>query len=82
MQSYILTNYRLRKKEPLIALGSHQGGRWEHFISACAVPHYGIKDMNFLFLYRQLYTRYIMTYYRHRKKEPLIALGWRGGGGT
>jgi hypothetical protein len=26
MQSYILAYYRLRKKEPLIALGSHCGG--------------------------------------------------------
>ena len=25
MQSYVLTYYRFRKKEPLIALGSHQG---------------------------------------------------------
>ena len=26
MNSYTLTYYRLRKKEPLIALGFHQGG--------------------------------------------------------
>ena len=26
MSSYILTNYRLRKKDPLIALGSHKTG--------------------------------------------------------
>ena len=25
MQSYIMTYYRLRNREPLIALGSHQG---------------------------------------------------------
>ena len=26
MHSYTLTHYRLRKREPLISLGSHQGG--------------------------------------------------------
>ena len=39
MQSYIRTYYRLRKREPLIALGSHQGEGGS--ISACAVPHRG-----------------------------------------
>ena len=29
IQSYILTYYRLRKREPLIALGSHQEGNGE-----------------------------------------------------
>ena len=28
MQSYIPTYYRLRKREPVIALGSHQEGGW------------------------------------------------------
>ena len=31
MQSYILTYYRLGKREPLVALGSHQGEDGEHF---------------------------------------------------
>ena len=35
IQSYILTYHRLRKREPLIALGSH------HLISASAVTHRG-----------------------------------------
>ena len=38
MQSYILTHYRLRKRELLIALGSHQG---EPLICTSAVPHHG-----------------------------------------
>ena len=37
MQSYILTYYRLRKGEPLIALGSHQEGPLNS--AASAVPH-------------------------------------------
>ena len=40
IQSYILTYHRLKKREPLIALGSHQGGWWGGaLISASAVPH-------------------------------------------
>ena len=38
VQSYILTIYRLRKREPLIALGSHQRGG-DGLMSASAVPH-------------------------------------------
>ena len=42
MQSYIRTYYRLRKREPLIALGSHQGreGGGGALFSASAVPHH------------------------------------------
>ena len=36
IQSYILTNYRLGKSEPLIALGSHQE---EPLISVSVVSH-------------------------------------------
>ena len=41
MQSYILNYHMLRKREPLIALGSFlpEGS----FISASAVPHSGVK---------------------------------------
>ena len=36
IQSYILTYYKLRKREPLVAPGSHQE---EPLLSASAVPH-------------------------------------------
>ena len=38
-QNYTLTNYRLRKREPMIALGSHHG---EPLTSASALP--GCRD--------------------------------------
>ena len=45
MQSYIRTYCRVRKREPLIALGSyHIGG---HLIDASAVPHRGGKGYRF-----------------------------------
>ena len=39
IHSYIMTYYRLRTRELLIALGSHQRGP---LISASAVPHHGV----------------------------------------
>ena len=46
MQSSILTYYRLRKKESLIAMGSNQGGGGGggSFISASAVPQRGERN--------------------------------------
>ena len=41
MQSYILTYFRCGKREPLLALGSHQEGG-EDFMSASVVPHRGV----------------------------------------
>ena len=46
MKSYVLTNSRLKKKESVIAMGSHQGesrggGGGEGLISAFAVPFRG-----------------------------------------
>ena len=50
MQSYILTYYRLRKREPLVALSSHRGGggRGGGVISASAVPHRGDKGQTYI----------------------------------
>ena len=47
MQIYILSYSRLRKKEPLIAPGSHQGGGG--LTSASAVPHCGTWYQNMSF---------------------------------
>ena len=72
IQRYILIYYRLRKREPLIALSSHQrrgGGGGGALISASAVPHRRVRtDLNTLTC--------LVSYYINSRYYNVLSQSW------